>query len=385
MPHIKIVAVTPDVSVTISGMNFPADQTFVVKMGAYGTLGIGGEVVGTKDAASGRSFTATYAIPASLVGASKIAIRLESPEGYFSYDWFENNTSATATPTTASGTSTAATATPVATKTPPYRGIPTFSITTVQQGASVSILTNNFPAGQTFTVKMGEFGTAGVGGIVVGTTESGAGGSIAATYSIPAELAYRDRIAVRLEGPLGYYSYNWFYNNTYGIAATSTVTPTAATTAASTAVTTATTAATSTTGPTPTIDLTATVGPTSTTAPTATPLPTSTITTAATATPVVNPIAMNMAIPTFSIVSVVKDQSVTITGYNFPAGQTFTVRMGPFGTMGINGRVVTTVDTGDGGTFTATYPIPSEVAGGSKIAIRLESSYYYAYNWFFNN
>ena len=81
IPIISIKTVVSDVSVTITGVNFPADQTFTVRMGAFGTLGIGGVVVGTKEPASGSSFTATYTIPASLVGASKIAIRLDSPQG----------------------------------------------------------------------------------------------------------------------------------------------------------------------------------------------------------------------------------------------------------------------------------------------------------------
>ena len=51
-------------------------------------------------------------------------------------------------------------------------------------------------------------------------------------------------------------------------------------------------------------------------------------------------------IPTFSIVSVVPDTSVTIKTYNFPADDTFTVRMGAYGTLGIGGIVVTTTDSG---------------------------------------
>ena len=61
---------------------------------------------------------------------------------------------------------------------------------------------------------MGKMGTKGVDGIEVGETYSGAGGSLTATYSIPKSLRGLDRIAIRLESPSGYYSYNWFYNNT---------------------------------------------------------------------------------------------------------------------------------------------------------------------------
>jgi len=133
--------------------------------------------------------------------------------------------------------------------------------------------------------------------------------------------------------------------------------------------------------------MTATPGPTATPAATATPggptlTPTATPTTGPTSSA---PVAGYFGIPTFSISSVVRDQSVTISGVNFPPGQVFTVRMGPFGTMGIGGTTITTFNSGDGGSFTATYPIPAAIAGGPKIAIRIETGYYYAYNWFWNN
>jgi hypothetical protein len=342
IPLTTIVSVVPGVSVTISGVNFPADQTFTVRMGAYGTLGVGGTVVGTKEPGSSTSFTATYNIPAALTSAAKIAIRFDSPQGFYSYDWFVNQAAAT-TPATA--TTPSAATTPV----PGYTGIPTFTISAVQQGISVSILTKNFPAGQTFTVRMGEFGTLGLGGTVVGTLESGSGGALTGTFTIPAALASRTQIAIRLDSPLGYYSYNWFMNNANFGTSGATTTP----------------AATATAGP------TATPGATSTPAPTTTPVPSTSYT----------------GIPTFMISSVVKDTSVTISAVNFPPSQTFTVRMGAFGTMAVGGTVVTTYDSGAGGNFSATYNIPASLAGSAKIAIRLESGtgYYYSYNWFYNN
>jgi len=315
IPLIYIKTVDKNVSVTITGTNFPADQTFTVRMGAFGTMGIGGTIVGTKDPASGSAFNATYAIPAALAGASKIAIRLESPQGYYSYNWFYNAPPPAVTP-----------ATPVSTPIAGYSGIPTFSISAVEKNFSVTVLTSNFPVGQDFTVRMGEFGTMGIGGVVVATTASGSGGSMNATYTIPASLADLSRIAIRMEFPSGHYSYNWFYNNTTGTAA-----------------------------------------------------------------PVVTPVSPAVpgytGIPTFMILSVVKDNTVKIQAYNFPAGQSFKLRMGEYGTLGIGGILVTTVNTGAGGNFTATYDIPAALAGKEKIAIRLDSAsgYYYAYNWFYNN
>lgn len=318
VPLIFIQTVAKDVSVTISGTNFPADQTFTVRMGAFGTMGIGGTVVGTKDPTSGSAFTATYNIPASLAGASKIAIRLESSQGYYSYNWFYNAPPLAATP-----------AAPSSSPIPGYTGIPTFSISSVEKNVSVTVLTSNFPAGQDVIVRMGEFGTLGIGGTIVATTASGSGGSMSATYSIPASMADRSRIAIRMDFPSGHYSYNWFYNSTTGTTAPAPVSP-----------------------------------------------------------PVAPAVLGYTGIPTFMILSVAKDDTITIQAYNFPEGQHFTVRMGEYGTLGIGGIVVTTaVDSGAGGNFTATYDIPAALAGKAKIAIRLDSAsgYYYAYNWFYNN
>ena len=90
--------------------------------------------------------------------------------------------------------------------------VPTFAIVTVKPGESVTIRTNNFPPAQAFTVRMGPYGTYGINGEIVGTTDSGTGGSFEATYSIPASLKSADAIAIRMDSAQGYYAYNWFTN-----------------------------------------------------------------------------------------------------------------------------------------------------------------------------
>ena len=81
------------------------------------------------------------------------------------------------------------------------------------QDDQVTIKTNNFPEDMDFTVTMGNYGTAGVGGVVVETTNSGSGGSFELTYDIPSSLDGNYKIAIRLDSGIGYYAYNWFYNN----------------------------------------------------------------------------------------------------------------------------------------------------------------------------
>jgi hypothetical protein len=195
---------------------------------------------------------------------------------------------------------------------------PSFSILSVSRDTSVKIKTYNFPANDKFTVTMGKMGTKGVGGVKVGTTKSGSGGSFTATYTIPASLHGSYQIAIRLESPTsGYYAYNWFYNNTTG----------------------------------------------------GTPPP------------------GYSGYPTFSILSVEKDKSVTIKTKNFPPNDTFEVRMNWMGTKGVGGKLVETINSGAGGSFKDTFTIPPKYHGAYQIAIRLQSptSGYYAYNWFYNN
>ncbi|MFN2304528.1 MAG: hypothetical protein ACK2TV_12440, partial [Anaerolineales bacterium] len=92
-------------------------------------------------------------------------------------------------------------------------------------------------------------------------------------------------------------------------------------------------------------------------------------------------------IPTFTIIGVTKDESVKIKTNNFPADLDFKVFMGKMGTKGIDGTLITTIDSGDGAVFEETFNIPEGLIGDYQIAIRLESTSggFYAYNWFYNN
>jgi hypothetical protein len=75
----------------------------------------------------------------------------------------------------------------------------------------------------------------------------------------------------------------------------------------------------------------------------------------------------------FSISSVDEDESVRIRTSDLPANVTFTVRMGRSGSKGVNGIRVGTLSDEDGGTVRATFDIPEELQGRSRIDIRLEN------------
>ncbi|MBK7915750.1 MAG: hypothetical protein IPJ94_05735 [Chloroflexi bacterium] len=316
IPTIAITGVAVDQTVTIQTYNYPANQNFVVTMGPMGSQGIDGYYVSTINSGNGGSFPATFAIPDQLKGSSQIAIRLQSAQGFFSFNWFYNNTTNTGTgglPTT-----------------PGFTGIPTFAIASVAVDQNVTITTNNFPAGQKFTVTMGYMGTRGINGFVVGELDSAAGGTLTATFPIPAQLVGQSQISIRAQTghtyPLNpFYAFNWFYNNTAG------------------------------TGGQP---------------------------------PVPPPNTGYTGIPTFKVCEVAKDGTATIVTNNMPPGQDFTVTMGSMYTAGINGIVVGSYNSGDGSSQRLTFPIPKPLFGSARIAIRAQTAHaypFFAYNWFFNN
>ncbi|NMB58478.1 MAG: hypothetical protein GYA12_04865, partial [Chloroflexi bacterium] len=93
------------------------------------------------------------------------------------------------------------------------KAIPTFNIVSVVKDVSVTIQTSTFPPDKLFTVRMGYGNTDGSGGVVVATTNSGAGGAFQETYLIPDILKGQDVIAIRMDAPGGFYAYNYFRND----------------------------------------------------------------------------------------------------------------------------------------------------------------------------
>jgi LysM repeat protein len=203
VPLIKIVAVSRDQSVTVQTYNFPANDTFNVLMGPYGSQGKGGIIVGSYSSGNGSSKQVSYPIPAQLAGSYRIAIRFQSNtgSGYFSYNWFYNNT-------TGSGTGNGGVQ-----PEPGYSGYPTFSILAVQRNATVTIKGYNYPPNTKFDVYMGPMGTKAIGGYYVTSFNSGQGGTLTMTFNIPPEMYGANKIAIRTQGDV-YYAYNWFWNNT---------------------------------------------------------------------------------------------------------------------------------------------------------------------------
>jgi hypothetical protein len=132
----------------------------------------------------------------------------------FAKDGFEKSVpTQPADPTATPNSTPVARVTPTNQLTPVSEVIPTISIAAVVQDNKVTIQTHDYPANIDFDVRMGEIGTLAINGILVGTINSGKGGSFTSTFDIPQRLYGQDKIAIRLESKAGYYSYNWFLND----------------------------------------------------------------------------------------------------------------------------------------------------------------------------
>ena len=323
-PYFVVNRVETNGYVFISLYNFPSDSEVKVYMGSYGTLGIGGAMVGSFNSSSASEFRVEMAT--LVFNQYRVAIRVEAPaEGIYLSGSFINSPYGTTstTTTTTTTTTTYGTGGPIT--------VPTLEIVTVDPDVAVTVRTHNFPVGDTFDALMDEYGTLAVNGYVMKTVKTTAASELF-TVDIPTELKGQDRLAIRFTSDAsGYYSYDWFTNKSgskYG-----------------------------------------TGGPYTT--PTTTPVSS----------------LPSGVVPTFTITSVAQDGTVTVQTRNLPASDTFDVYMNTFGTAGVGGTKVDSVSTGSGGTQNFTFNIPSGLKGLNRIAIRMQSTTnrYYAYNWFWNS
>ncbi|OGO34195.1 MAG: hypothetical protein A2Z16_06390 [Chloroflexi bacterium RBG_16_54_18] len=203
-----VTSVERDVSVTIKTANFPDNVLFEVSIGRKQSGKMNWMKVADLDSDRGGSFKAAFDIPDEFAGASTLSIKLvqakknKSVVRSFSNASYSPGTGGPYYPYYNYGNYY-------------YGTIPTIWIQSVVRDSTVTIRTANFPSGTDFQVLMGPMGSAGVGGYYVTTFNSGAGGAMTLTFNTPPQLYGSHRIAIRTQNLWsGYYSYNWFYNNT---------------------------------------------------------------------------------------------------------------------------------------------------------------------------
>ena len=77
--------------------------------------------------------------------------------------------------------------------------------------------------------------------------------------------------------------------------------------------------------------------------------------------------------PSITVLNVIPDQAITIQGDNFLPNETFLATMVLKETAGTKEVVVGSLETGEGGSLTISFPIPSELRGAGQLTLRLES------------
>ena len=204
-----VFSVERNESVTMVLEKFPSNETYYVFMGKYGTYAMNGELVSKLTTNDGGTFLAKFNIPDHLRGESSIAIRFQSISGesvwwnYFYNDTTEYN--------------------PYAYYGKDYdgnyyygdygdwdhrrsdddvtynnleNGFPTFTVTAVNAGASITVQTVNFPSDVRWAVYMKD-GAMDADDWIEITGFTSDGGTQTLTLTIPSDLQYVDNIAVK--------------------------------------------------------------------------------------------------------------------------------------------------------------------------------------------
>ena len=210
----SVLSVEQDTSVTINALNFPSNVLFNVKMARQSGGGYDWKDLPNLDSGNGGDFKAVINIPAEFAGVNQLVIRLvqqkKNGKVFHEDQWFSN------TPYASGSGGRGYIPSPVNYNNYGYNYgcIPTIWIASVNRNSTVTVQTNNFPANTDFQVLMGPMGTHGYG-YYVSTFNSGGGGSMKLTFPIPPQLYGAYQISIRTQNQWsGYYSYNWFYNNT---------------------------------------------------------------------------------------------------------------------------------------------------------------------------
>lgn len=191
-------------TVSIRTINFPSNVLFNAKIGRRSGGGYEWIELPEIDSGRGGSFEVEFTIPAAFHGTSDLAIRIiqqkKNGKVFRHEQWFSNIPGGVVNPHNIIYN--------------PWPGtIPTIWIVGVSRNSTVTIQTANFPPNLDFQVLMGPMGTQGFGYHVT-TFNSGAGGTMTRTFSIPPQLHGSYQISIRTQNQWsGYFSYNWFYNN----------------------------------------------------------------------------------------------------------------------------------------------------------------------------
>lgn len=211
-PMIDIVSVRSDESVTIRANDFPANINFLVRMDVSGNRAENGIAAAQLNSGRGGAFEVTIPLPAQLKGVATIAIRLESAEGYYAYNWFTNKTGGSMPQPQ-----------PQPQPIPVTGAKPYLTILAVRANELVEVEARNLPANTSFTVRVGPFSTFFRDYVTTPAVRSDASGIARWTITLPSVVRNVEMVTVRIDGG-GRYAFNAFKNVSSGTIGTIPVT-----------------------------------------------------------------------------------------------------------------------------------------------------------------
>jgi hypothetical protein len=194
-PTIQVIAVVANKEITVQANCFPANQDFKIRVGPYYTFFTDYVIMGYKNSGSGGSFQFNVTLPAAVKDVDLVTVRLDSPEKEYAYTAFKNVDKGTVSPTPV----------PVTTKA-------TIEIVAVDANKEITVQAYNFPASQTFEIRVGPYNTFFKDYVVVGTVNSGSGGSFKFNVQLPSIVKDVNLVTVRLDSAQKVYAYNAFKN-----------------------------------------------------------------------------------------------------------------------------------------------------------------------------
>jgi hypothetical protein len=189
-------SVKEDQSVTLQAKNLLANSRYSVYLGKYNAASASNILVGTVTTDKTGTFKKSFDIPKKLFDVMKVGVSITSPTGKTTSNWFINATSNSNT----GGINSQ------------KLGI---GVQSIRRNQWVKLATTNLPANVTFKVYMNKAGASEKKAVQVGTLKDSKGGSIVATFEIPASLKDRSQLEIIVfNNPLGMRAEAIFYNNT---------------------------------------------------------------------------------------------------------------------------------------------------------------------------
>lgn len=88
---INITGVKKNQSVTVKGLNFPAKQRFMVRVGPYYTFARSYRIMDYVQSGKGGEIEFTVKLPDNVKEGELVAIRVDSEDGHYAYNAFYNN------------------------------------------------------------------------------------------------------------------------------------------------------------------------------------------------------------------------------------------------------------------------------------------------------